>query len=143
MSDKKVTQLTALSSTHSSDLLMIVDDPNGSPVSKKMTMKNFFGSIPANTVFSQANVTITSGGAGAGTRFLVAANTQITRHTSANTLTIQKKAAPSSNNASGATVSGFNFPGNVTPIGTVWFSNNFLYIATDATVIKRVPLQVF
>lgn len=144
MSDKKVTQLTALTTSHSGDLLLVIDDPNGTPVSKKMTVKNFFATVPANTTFSQANVTITSSSAaGAGTRFLCAANGTFTRHFSANTLTITKKAAPSSNNSANATVSGFSFGAAGIPVGTVWFSNTFLYIATDATTIKRVALSRF
>ncbi len=39
MADKKVTQLASLTTTAAPDLLMIVDDPNGTPVSKKITIK--------------------------------------------------------------------------------------------------------
>ena len=52
MADKKVSALTALSSSSSEDLLLIVDDPNGTPASKKITVKNFFGAVASNTVFS-------------------------------------------------------------------------------------------
>ena len=41
--------------------------------------------------------------------------------------------APSSNNTATEGV----------PVGTIFFSNNHLYIATDATTIKRVSLEVF
>lgn len=37
MSDKKITQLTALTAVDNSDVLAIVDDPAGSPVTKKVT----------------------------------------------------------------------------------------------------------
>ena len=37
MSDKKITQLTALTTVDNSDVLAIVDDPAGSPVTKKVT----------------------------------------------------------------------------------------------------------
>ena len=39
MADKKVTQLTALTSPNDEDLLLLVDDPNGTPVNKKITVK--------------------------------------------------------------------------------------------------------
>ena len=37
MSDKKITQLTALTTVDNADVLAIVDDPAGSPVTKKVT----------------------------------------------------------------------------------------------------------
>ena len=52
MSDKKVTQLTTLTNPAAPDLLMIVDDPNGTPVSKKISLKTLFGAIPSNTSIS-------------------------------------------------------------------------------------------
>jgi hypothetical protein len=43
MADRKVTQLVELTSPAAEDLLLVVDDPNGTPVSKKMTKKTLFG----------------------------------------------------------------------------------------------------
>lgn len=57
MADKKVTELAALTSPASGDVLLIVDDAGGTPVSKKITLKSLFGAVPANTVFT-ANVSI-------------------------------------------------------------------------------------
>jgi hypothetical protein len=37
MADKKITELTALTSVANSDVLVIVDDPAGTAVSKKVT----------------------------------------------------------------------------------------------------------
>jgi len=37
MSDKKITQLSALTSVDNSDVIAIVDDPAGTPVTKKVT----------------------------------------------------------------------------------------------------------
>lgn len=64
MSDrsKKVTELTALTSPAGEDLLLIVDDPSGTPTTKKVTVSNLFGNSTANVVIfntTPANSTIT------------------------------------------------------------------------------------
>ena len=94
MADKKISQLTALSTTSSDDLLLIVDDPNGTPASKNITVKNFFGAVSSNTVFSGAKNIIRS----ANTVF-PAGNTTFTKTTSMNVavyfgLTSQRSVAP-------------------------------------------------
>ena len=63
MADKKVTQLTSLTTGASEDLFLVVDDPNGTPASKQITHKNLFGAVASNVVVSMlttlnANVTI-------------------------------------------------------------------------------------
>jgi hypothetical protein len=40
MADKKITQLTALTTVSADDVLLIVDDPAGTPTSKKVTAEN-------------------------------------------------------------------------------------------------------
>jgi hypothetical protein len=49
MADKKVTQLTALTAPANNDILLIIDDPAGSPVSKKITVEDLFGKTSAVT----------------------------------------------------------------------------------------------
>ena len=46
MANQKLTALTALTSIASGDIIYIVDDPGGSPVGKKITVANLFGTIP-------------------------------------------------------------------------------------------------
>ena len=45
MADKKITQLDAVTSVTSDDLFLIVDDPAGTPTSKKVTAANVAASI--------------------------------------------------------------------------------------------------
>ena len=50
MADKalKISELTALTSISGGDLLVIVDDPTGTPVTKKVTVANLLGNSAAN-----------------------------------------------------------------------------------------------
>jgi phage baseplate assembly protein gpV len=126
MADKKVTQLTALTTPTAPDLLLIVDDPNGTPVSKKITLKSLFGAVTSNTVFS-ANVTVS------GNRVQLASNVNITKTLTANTVKITFGATPGSNNATSVGMA----------VGEMRFTNTFLYIAVNATTIKRITLSTF
>ena len=126
MADKKVSQLTSATTAAAPDLLMIVTDPNGTPTSKKITTKALFGNVRANTVFS-ANVTVS------GNRTQLACNVNVTKTFTANTVKITLGSAPGSNNA---TVQGMS-------VGELRFTNTYLYIAVNATTIKRVALNTF
>ena len=64
MADKalKISELGAVTAPSGDDLLVIVDDPTGTPVTKKVTVANFFGNSSANVVIQNvtpANGTIT------------------------------------------------------------------------------------
>lgn len=118
MADRKVSELPSLATPASVDKLLIIDDPNGTPVSKNITVKDLFGAIPANTVF-QARTTMNN-------RVLVANGF----------VTLQTKKTVSSNNAT--TVLG---SGGLQ--GSIFWDDNYLYVATSNTQIKRVALSVF
>jgi hypothetical protein len=126
MADKKVTQLPSLTTTAAPDLLMIVDDPNGTPVSKNITVKNLFGSVPSNTVFKD-NVTVT------GNTVQLASSVNITKTLTANTVKFTFGSTPASNNATTVGMA----------VGEARFTNNYIYIAVNATTIKRVALDTF
>jgi hypothetical protein len=126
MADRKVTQLPTLTTTASPDLLVIVDDPNGSPESKSVTVKNFFGAIPSNTSFNGSRLTIRA-------RTTTTANVNVTKTLTANILNVTLGSTPGSNNA---TVVGM-------AIGEMRFTNTHVYVAVNATTIKRIALSTF
>lgn len=47
MADQKITQLTELTTVASEDLLAVVDDPSGTPMTKKATISNLVGGLKA------------------------------------------------------------------------------------------------
>ena len=56
MADKKVSELTAVTSVSGDDLLLVVDDPSGTPTSNKITVSNFFAGVSVISTFN-ANTT--------------------------------------------------------------------------------------
>ena len=141
MADKKVSQLTALTSPIGEDLLMIVDSPSGTPVSKSITLNSFFGNVAANTSMSgtltaSANVTVS------GSNTSISSNVNLTStsagniKTSSGVVTLAKKTTVSSNNAT--TVLG---GGGLQ--GSIFWDDSYLYVATSNTQVKRVALSVF
>ena len=64
MSDraKKISELTALAAPAAEDLMVIVDDPSGTPTTKYVSVGNLLGNSSANVVIynaTPANSTIT------------------------------------------------------------------------------------
>lgn len=64
MADKalKISELNAVTAPSGDDLLVIVDDPSGTPTTKKVTVANLLGNSSANVVIQNvtpANGTIT------------------------------------------------------------------------------------
>jgi len=70
MADKKVSALTAITDMSSDDLMLVVNDPSGSPASRKITHANFFANVHTVSDFT-SNVTISS------TKLTVSANTTL------------------------------------------------------------------
>jgi hypothetical protein len=141
MADKKVSQLTALATTTSEDLLLIVDDPNGTPASKNITIKKFFGAVPANTVFSGAINIIRS----ANTVF-PSGNATFTKSISMNVsirsgLTAQRTAAPTVASATTiAPTTQILFVSGTTPIVTITAPSP---ISTGGGAITLIPTGIF
>ena len=136
MADKKVTALTSLTAPTSADLLMIIDDPSGTPVSKQITLKNLAGGMPntaVSTLWVSANTTIN------GSNTVVSSNVTFTSargpRTAARYITVGKSTGTVSNNATTELGGGMQ--------GSILFDENYIYVATSNTVIKRVALSVF
>jgi len=127
MADKKITQLTELTTTVAEDQLLVVDDPNGTPASKRITIKSMFGTIPANTKFTGAKNIINS----ANTWYT--GNVSITGTLLANTAKMTIGTAPSSNNSTTA--------GMIK--GDLKFTNTHIYLAISNSMVRRVVLSDF
>jgi hypothetical protein len=139
MADKKITQLVGLTNPSREDLLLIVDDPSSSPVSKKVTVGDIFGET-AQTVFSTIDISAntTSGTATIGgdvvrvtptTRFEVVGLADFNN----DEIRIRTKQTPANGNnlAQGWAV------------GTIAWDDNFIYIAANTTNIVRAQLNPF
>ena len=77
MADKKVTQLTALTAPANTDLLLVIDDPAGSPISKKITIEDLFGKTSGLSV-TTINLTSTGDTTLAANNFTIDSTTNIT-----------------------------------------------------------------
>jgi hypothetical protein len=73
MADKKVSELSAITNLSGDDLLLVVNDPSGTPTSSKVTISNLFANVVPDvvhkgTVVNRANTTFS------GTKMTVSAN---------------------------------------------------------------------
>jgi hypothetical protein len=134
MADKKVTQLPALVTPAAPDLLLIIDDPNGTPVTKKISLKTFFGAVPANTTISGnllpgANNTYSIGSSTSQWRSLYVSN---------NTIYIGGKSLTIAN--SGALIVNGSVVGNVSAqIGNIRFSGYTITTEANNQDIHIIP----
>jgi len=64
MADKKITALTTLSSASQDDVVLVIDNPGGTPVGKKITVGNLFSNIAFITTTSGAGATTNAASVG-------------------------------------------------------------------------------
>ena len=76
MADKKVSALSAVTSISSDDLFMVVNDPQGTPASNKVSVKSIFNSVPANTSIT-GRFSTTANNTLAGTTTTISSNTTV------------------------------------------------------------------
>lgn len=139
MADKKVSELAALTLPVGEDLLLIVDDPSGTPVSKKVTLNSFFGSVAANTTMNgtltaTANVTVSGSNTTFTSNVNIGSSSQL--KVDSGVVTLGAKSTITSNNAT-TQLGGGGLQ------GSLFWDENYLYVATSNTVIKRVALSTF
>lgn len=77
MADKKVSALVEINTLSADDLLMVVNDPAGTPESKKVTVGNLFGNVAVSTTH-KALTTFTANTNHTGTTATFSANVVIT-----------------------------------------------------------------
>jgi hypothetical protein len=161
MADKKVTQLTALTAPANTDLLLIIDDATGSPVSKKIELEDLFGATSAVTHASMnfgSGLVLTRGtvinedGADSDTRiesdnqanmlFVDASADKIGIMTNAPTealdinsdaIRVRTAQTPASSNN---TAVGWG-------VGTIAWDTSYIYVAVNASTIMRASLSTF
>ena len=136
MADKKVTALSALSSITSDDLFLVVNNPQGTPTSYKVSAKNMFKSVPANTAI-KGLFTTTANTIIAGNQANVSANatfsSKVTVSGDKKFLITTKSTNTGNSNAVAQSITA----------GTIFYSNTHLYITTDSNTIKRIALSTF
>ena len=132
MADKKISELNTLTSAASEDLLVIVDDPNGTPISKQITLKNLFGSVPANTVINRLTVNANTMLNGSNTT--VTANLNSTGITTINQLTV-------ANNQLRITTTDTVASNSATGLqGQISYDTDYIYVCVANNVWKRATL---
>ena len=114
MADSKIPDLPDLGSAVAGDDVLVVVDTNND-TTKKITVLDLVGNLPSNT-------SVTGD-------FTVSANTS---------LNVVKVAGPTSVSSNNTTTQ-FGAAG----VGTLAWDANYLYVAVDATTIKRVALSLF
>lgn len=146
MADKKVTQLTELATPNDEDLLLVVDDPNGTPVSKKVTLKGLLANLPSNTAIA-GTLAVSGDATFSGSNTVFSSNVSVTGTlrpskfaVNANKITISNSITPSTSNAT----TELGSPTTDNPHdGTIFWDDNYIYVAISNTVIKRVSLSSF
>tara|TARA_B100001778_G_C18409398_1_gene548029 strand:- start:389 stop:796 length:408 start_codon:yes stop_codon:yes gene_type:complete len=135
MADQKVSELSTLTTPASEDLILVVDNPNGTPASKSITLKNLFGAVPANTVVNRlttnANTTLN------GSNTYITANVNATGISTINQLkvannhlVISTAQTPGSNSATGAA-------------GEIAWDTDYIYVCIADNIWKRVAISSF
>lgn len=136
MADKKTTELQTVSVPAGEDLLLIIDDPSGTPVTKKISLSGLVGNIPSNTVINASltvsNGTVLNGNSSFGNTVF----TGTSNNFETGNLQLENGSTITSNNAT----TQFGSAGKA---GTITWDSDYLYVATSDTEIKRVALSTW
>jgi hypothetical protein len=138
MADKKITELTSITHVSGDDLLMVVNDPLGSPSSNKVSVGNLFANVTPATVHNGAvafNENVNFG--------CDAVTSTANAHYISGAGIVTDRLKLNNGGLLGAQISTSNAVNEGISAGTIWYSNTHLYIATDSNTIKRVNLSTF
>jgi hypothetical protein len=131
MADKKITQLPVATTAANTDLLLIVNDPVGSPVNKKIEIGDLFGET-AQTVVTTLDLRASSNATIGGSFVKV---------TPTNTFEVAGLADFNHNRIrirTSSTPANSNNTLVAWPIGTIAWDVNYLYIAVSSSQIARI-----
>lgn len=114
---KKISELPVLTAPAAEDLLVIVDSPSSNAITKQVTVGNLFSNTSANVVIKDG----------------YALNANLANITTARVMNIvvARKQTPSGS---------INTADNM---GSIWFDDDYIYVATANGVIKRATLSTF
>ena len=137
MADTKISQFSSLTTPASEDLLLVIDNPNATPVNKQITLKNLFGSVPANTSIS-GKLTVSANTTLNGSNTVISSNVNFTSTRGPTFVAPYIRVAKTTLTSNNTTtqLGGGNQ-------GAIFWDTDYLYVAVSNTVIKRVALSTF
>lgn len=131
MADKKITQLDAVTTTANTDLLLLVRDPSGTPVNKKIELGDVFGES-AQTVFQKMDLKATGNATLAGNTVILDSNNAVQLDGGLDVISdrirVRTSLTPANSNN---TLVGWQ-------VGTIAWDTNYLYIAVSSSQIARI-----
>lgn len=138
MADERISDLSTITDISGTDLLLIIKDRVGqTKVSHKISLNEFFESIPANTTFA-GDLTVEGNVYLEGDNLSISSNTNITGNMivksleiSSNGIIINNKLTPANNSVPAIDV------------GKFFYDENYLYVKVAEDTIKRVALSSF
>ena len=134
MPSRKVTELETLLTPNGLDVIYIIDDVAGTPTGKQMSLNVLFGSVTVNTSIS-ATLTV------AGKTTL--ANTLVEKLTVSGPSVFGQTTVQSNGIVITTQLTPANSSVEAITTGKIFYDENYLYIKTANTIIKRVALSSF
>ena len=132
MPSRKVSELEHATQASANDVLYIVVDTAGTPTGKQITIEDLLKNLPGNTVVQQLHVAGTATTGNVVSENVTTENAYIINlDVQSDGLIIRNKLTPS------------NSTGDGISSGKIFFDDEYLYIKTANSVVKRVSLELF
>ncbi len=138
MADTKISALAALITPNDEDLLVIIDDPNGTPVSKSISIKTLVGNIPSNTSITgtlAVSANVTSSG--------VSSNNYVAGQTNLNGLSRLNQLVVANNSFIISTAKTPSSASDTGTLGQIAWDTGFIYICTATNTWERVAIATW